>query len=140
MASSAQHIDPLFGLTEAIADHIAQKVTQRIRSVIDKAAVDRSELENDLGIEPGRIYTQREVAGFLGASIKSVSRIPELELPRVRRIGSSIGYFGVNVLCYVHKLPPVDTESVAKSFRERLLNERPKIHSMPSTGKKKRVF
>lgn len=140
MATPASHIDPMTGMFEALAERVAEKMMQRIQPLVEDLQPGLDKFENDLGIDPTRLYTQQEVADILGTSKKTVSRLTEEDLPKVRRIGSSIGYYGINVLCYIHKLPPVDTEAMTRQFRERLLNERPKIQSLPINTRKQRVF
>ncbi len=59
------------------------------------------------------------------ARVASVYEIPEDELPRVRRIGSKVGFLGINVLCYMHALEPVDVADAVERYRQKLLDERP---------------
>ena len=78
-----------------------------------------------------RAYTVKEVAQMLGTKrIASVYEIPEEELPRVKRIGSHLGFLGINVLCYMHGLPPVDVAALIERYRERLIQDRPKVQPL----------
>lgn len=90
---------------------------------------------NSLGIELGKAYTPKEVAHLLGTKrLKSIYEIPESELPRVRRIGSGVGFLGVNVLCYMHGLPPVDMDSVIEGYRDSIMQAAPKLKHISSAA------
>lgn len=79
-------------------------------------------------IRPLQVYSAREVAKMLGVNrVASIYEIPETELPKVRRVGSTIGYLGINVLLYMHELPPVDLRSELARYREKLMDERPAV-------------
>ena len=92
---------------------------------------------------PLRAYSAEEVAEILGTTrINSIYEIPASELPRVRRVGRAVGYLGINMLCYMHGLPPVDVAGAVEAFRERLLDERPSVVQplRPSEPGKTRVL
>ena len=102
-----------------------------------KASIDAHSsaplLENDLGIELMRAYSAKDVAHFLGTErVQSVYEIPGAELPAVRRIGSNKGYLGINILCYMHGLKPVDMKSAIEGYRKKLMDERPRVVPMPN--------
>ena len=40
--------------------------------------------------------------------------------------GSGVGFRGINVLCYMHGLPPIDIAAAVERYRRRLLDERPR--------------
>ena len=95
-----------------------------------------------LGLDPLRAYSAKEVAALLGTKrVASVYEIPEDELPRVRRIGSKVGFLGINILCYMHGLEPVDIASAVERYRQRLLDERPAVQPLrPGEPGKTRVL
>ncbi len=114
-------------------DHLTTYVEQVKEDIIAGVADLLSEMRpaldlHELGIVPLRAYSAEEVAELLGvARTNSIYEIPETELPRVRRIGRAVGYLGINVLCYMHSLPPVDVAGAVEAFRARLLDERPSV-------------
>ena len=86
-----------------------------------------ADVRSALGLDPLRAYSAKEVAEMLGTTrVASVYEIPENELPRVKRIGSTVGFLGINVLCYMHSLDPMDVAGAVERYRERLLDERPR--------------
>lgn len=98
-----------------------------------------------LGMEPLRAYTVKEAAHLLGVTVSSVYKIPETELPRVRRNGTAVGFLGINLLCYMHQMPPVDVAGLVERMRRRLLAEaetvRPTVRAFrPPEGGKTRVM
>ena len=83
------------------------------------------------------------MAELLGTRrLASIYEIPEDELPRVRRIGRAVGFLGINVLCYMHSLAPVDVAGAIETFRERLMQERrPTVRPLhPQKGDKTRIL
>ena len=125
MVQPPEHIDPLASMFEQFAERAADKLEERLRPLIE---VQRAGLLQEAGIDLIKAYSPQEVAELLGTNrIESVYAIPADELPRVRRIGSRIGYLGINVLCYMHGMPPVDMEAVLESYRERLMKEAPNV-------------
>jgi len=134
MSQAGKHIanpfDAFFASLNDQLDEIKSMVTASARPALPAG---------DLGIELGRAYSPKEVAHLLGTSrTKSVYEIPEEELPRVRRIGSGIGFLGINVLCYMHGMPPVDMQSVIEGYRETLMKSAPKIKHISSLEKSER--
>lgn len=117
-------------LFDALLSELAERTADRLADRMDEVAPRESELPpiEGLGVEPLRAYKAEEVARMLGTKrVASVYEIPEEQLPRVRRIGSSIGYLGINVLAYMHGLPPVDVEAMVESYRKRIMDDRPKV-------------
>ena len=103
---------------EAFAEAIAAKMPQQ----------DPIELSfEELGIEPMKLYTAAEVAHFLGCHKVSVYQIPEAELPKQRRAGTGVGYYGINVLLYQNGMPPVDLTKRLEEYREALMRDRPAV-------------
>ena len=126
MAPPDRHItpDPLTAYVEQVKEDIIAGVVERLQQAVPtpSAPLDLSAM----GLDPLRAYSAKEVAEMLGTSrVASVYEIPEDELPRVRRIGSAVGFLGINVLCYMHSLEPIDVAGALERYRERLLDERP---------------
>ncbi len=122
MAPPDRHTAPdrLTAYVEQVKEDIIAGVAEHLLSEM-RPTLDLHEL----GIVPLRAYSAEEVAELLGvARTNSIYEIPETELPRVRRIGRAVGYLGINILCYMHSLPPVDIAGAVEAFRERLLDER----------------
>ena len=114
--------DPFLAFIETLKEAIIAGVVERLISEIQRPTLDL----NDLGIAPLRAYSAEEVAEILGTTrTNSIYEIPERDLPRVRRVGRTVGYLGINVLCYMHGLKPVDVAGAVEQFRARLLDERP---------------
>ncbi len=114
--------DPFTAYIEKVKEAIIAGVVERLISEIQRPTLDL----NDLGIAPLRAYSAEEVAEILGTTrTNSIYEIPERDLPRVRRVGRTVGYLGINVLCYMHGLKPVDVAGAVEQFRARLLDERP---------------
>ena len=87
-----------------------------------------------MGLEPMRAYRAKEVAELPGTKrVASVYEIPEDELPRAKRVGSSIGFLGINVLCYMHGRSPVDVAAMVEQFRQRLIQDRPTARALHAT-------
>ena len=118
--------------------YLAREITE-LKNIVKKSQIQIPP-ELDLGIKPGELYEQKDVATFLNTTIKVISRIPEDELPRVRRIGRGIAYYGINILCYIHRLTPIDTEAITRQMREQLLGEAPKVKPLKIQSKKQRIF
>lgn len=117
-AAEEQHIQGLTGALEAIA-------------------------EKRLGdINPWKPYTVRETAPLLGISQSRVYDIPEEQL-RPTWTGPTKGrkcFLGINIICYIAGIEPVDVETVARRERERFVGEarRPaKVHSLPNAVNEK---
>ena len=107
---------------ETLKEAIIAGVVERLISEIQRPTLDL----NDLGIAPLRAYSAEEVAEILGTTrTNSIYEIPERDLPRVRRVGRTVGYLGINVLCDMHGLQPVAVAGAVERFRARLLDERP---------------
>lgn len=124
--------DPFSLAFAGMAEQIAQRVFEMMQAGLPAAAPDL--LSAPGGIEPMRVYTAEEVAEMLrtgldghdNARAESVYRIDKRDLPRVRRVGTKIGFLGINVLCYMHGLPPVDMEQIIEDYRAKLMAERPR--------------
>ena len=124
MPSPDQHTapDPLTAYVEQVKEDIIAGVVERLRQTTPSPPLDLAAL----GLDPLRAYSAKEVAEMLGISrVASVYEIPEDELPRVRRIGSAVGFLGINVLCYMHSLEPVDVAGALERYRKLLLDVRP---------------
>lgn len=105
--------------TETFIDELASKLAEKIpRPQPIELSFD------ELGIEPLKAYTAKEAAHFIGSHQTSVYEIPEAELPKVRRVGTGVGYLGINILLYVHGLPPVDLKRRLEEYREALMRNR----------------
>lgn len=91
---------------------------------IDAKISDKSQAipPNELGIKLMKAYTARETAVFLSVDRDSVYKIPENELPWVRRAGSGKGYLGIQILRYMHGLDPLDTESMVEELSRTIKN------------------
>ena len=139
MAAPARNIDPMAGMFEAIANRVAEIVADRITSTIQQQQT--GQLLQVEEIELMRAYSAQEVAHLLSTDrVESVYAIEEQYLPRVKRIGNRIGYLGINVLCYMHGLEPVDMEAVVEGYREKLMQERSTVLTMEDKPGLKRVL
>lgn len=124
--------DPFSLAFAGMAEQIAQRVFEMMQARQPSTATDI--LNAPGGIEPMRVYTAEEVAELLrtgldghdNARAAAVYRIDKRDLPRVRRVGTKIGFLGINVLCYMHGLPPVDMEQLIEDYRAKLMAERPR--------------
>ena len=116
-------LDPTRDPIAAYVDRIKEEI---IDGVVARLQPPRSEPDlASLGLDPLRAYSAKEVAKLLGTGrVASVYAIPEDELPRVRRIGRAVGFLGINVLCYMHSLAPVDVAAAIETYRQRLMQER----------------
>lgn len=113
---------------------MAEQIARRVYEMMQEDKPAPAALTDDTGsIQPMRIYTADEVAEFLRvgmdgreqASADSVYRIDQNELPRVRRNGNRVGYLGINILCYIHSLPPVDVAAEVQRMRDQLMSAKP---------------
>lgn len=82
---------------------------------------------DDLGVVPMRVYTAKEAADLLGSHVSSIRQIPEEELPKHRRAGKGIGYYGINILLYQNGLPPIDIRASLEAYRQALMRDRPSV-------------
>ena len=130
LSDTSPGFDALFG---GLVDKIAQRVCEMLDERRTESGIDLLSMPG--GIEPMRVYTAEEVAELLrtgmdgreNTNTASVYRIDKRDLPRVKRIGTKIGFLGINVLCYMHGLEPIDMERVIEDYRARLMNDRPKV-------------
>ena len=127
---------------EAMMSNVVDQAAQRFLIQIQQNAQLSSSILDSDSINLMRAYTAREVAQMLGINrVASVYEIPENELPRVRRIGTSIGFLGINVLCYMHGQPPVDMGAAIEQYRDRLMKDRPNIRALyPSNQVTNRIL
>lgn len=132
-------------LARSIAEQVAEQVRRSLQPAVAAPALDFAALD----IHPMRAYSASEVASFLGTEREqSIYEIPADLLPRVRRIGRNVGFLGINVLCYMHGLPPVDVPAAIEMFRTRVVQDRPPAHTpsapaqapLPSTNQRTRVL
>ena len=121
------------GAFDELKQMVAQLVTRAPAPAVDLPA---------LGLDPMRAYSAKEVADILGIKrVASVYEIPDDELPRVKRVGTSIGFLGINVLCYMHGLPPVDVAAAVEAYRQRLIQDRPSVKPLRvADGGKTRLY
>lgn len=111
-------------LLESVAERAARKAVAALRDNEKPEPLDFAQH----GIEPLRVYSVKEVARFLGTKrLASVYAIDEAKLPRAQGVGSSVGFLGINVLCYMAGLEPVDFRSAVEAYRKHLLNDRPSM-------------
>ena len=131
--------DPFTGFLESLVDNLATSLEKRLKPHLLQPA---QLLSQENTIELMKPYTAKEVAAFLGVNrVESIYEIPPDELPRVKRIGSSIGYLGINVLCYMLSLPPVDMQALVLQYKAQLEEESCQIHSIKAkNGAMKRVI
>lgn len=133
-------LDPFALMVEQIVSRVGNEFENRLQSTLSN--IQAVQLLDSSKLEPMKAYSAEEVAGWLGINrVESVYEIPNDELPRVRRIGRNIGYLGINVLCYMHNLPPVDIRAVTEGYRDRLMQERPNVIPLhPHSEEKTRVL
>ena len=126
MSATNQHSGPLgLALKAIVQEAVAEALEQHDATRPAAPAVEDLQRFADLGLEPLRVYTAKEVARLLGTTrVASIYEIPEEELPRARRIGSGVGFLGLNVLCYVQGRPPVDLDALIDRYRDRLMQDR----------------
>lgn len=131
--------DPFTGFLESLIDNLATSLEERLKPHLLQPA---QLLNTETTFELMKLYTAKEVAAFLGVKrIESIYEIPQGELPRVKRIGSSIGYLGINVLCYMLSLPPVDMKALVVQYKAQLEEEACQIHPIKSkNGAMRRVI
>ena len=127
---------------ETIMASIVDQAAKRILSHVQNNDQSPAQLIDCDGFDLMRAYSAKEVARLLGINrVASVYEIPENELPRVRRIGTSIGFLGINVLCYMHGQPPVDMGAAIEQYRDRLMKDRPNIRALyPSNQVTNRIL
>ena len=119
----------------SLEDLIASTVKEAIRDAL--ASQPPLDLFEGSGIEPGRIYSTREVAQILGTRrTESICEIPESLLPRVRRLGRKQGFMGINILCYIHNIEPVDTAAWTRQLKGSLSSKRSSSHRANLTQKR----
>lgn len=106
-------------MLQAAAEHAARTVLAELRPAAQPSPLAL----DDLGLEPMRAYTAREAARLLGITENSIYKIDEAELPRVRRNGTAIGFLGIHIIGYMHRLPPVDVAGCVERMRARLLEQ-----------------
>ncbi|MEZ4699265.1 MAG: hypothetical protein R2834_02955 [Rhodothermales bacterium] len=144
MNNHTPHTDPAGAFYEAIADVVVRKLMEEIgRASLGGEPTDGLAIEKlgGRGLDLMRAYSAKEVAELLGTSrVESVYEIPENELPRVRRIGKSFGYLGINVLCYMAGRPPVDIDAAIEEYRKRLTEGRGNVLPMGLTEGLTRVL
>ncbi len=136
MHRADSHTTP--GPLDAYFHEMEARIIEGVASHLEQAqppSIDLSKMGAQLGLDPLRAYTAKEVAQMLGTDrVASVYEIPDDELPRVRRIGASVGFLGINVLCYMHRLPPVDVARAIDEYRSRLMQDRPTVRPIRAGG------
>jgi len=115
---------------------------QKQESNIIAESIEKSFAASENTLDWHRLYTAEEVAALLGLSRKrTVYDIPEHDLPR-RWVGpqrGSLRFYGLDILCYIHQLPPVDMGEVIDALRSQI--SRPAgVRPMPSKGGEVRVL
>ncbi len=134
MTEQARASDPFAAYFDTLRQDIIDGVVEHLKQTPGPSPLDLA----SLGLEPLRAYSAKEVAKLLGtARVASVYEIPEDELPRVRRIGSAVGFLGINVVAYMHGLAPVDVAAAVEQYRDRLMHDRPTVRALhtPTDGK-----
>lgn len=117
-----------------------EDLVKKVDQLLEQRAVMPDFDFSKLGIEPLRTYDAKEAAHILGIKrVQSVYEIPDEDLPRVKRIGSNVGFLGINLLCYSHGLAPVDMTAAIEQFRARLMSDRPNVQPLRPTGKSRVV-
>lgn len=104
-----------------LIESIARRVVEQLRAGQPEA--DREAVAANIRsqIDPLRPYSMSEAAGFLGLKTSAVYEIPEAMLPRVRNGKQRV--LGINLILYAMGQPPVDTEALARSVRERFIEQ-----------------
>lgn len=139
MKKIAPQIDPLTSFVESLVDTLSANLEVRLKPLM----LEPTELlSTHSTIELLKPYTAKEVAALLGVRrVESIYEIPLEDLPRVKRIGSSIGYLGINVLCYMLSLPPVDMQAIVEQYKAQLNEEARQINPIKSKrGTMRRVI
>ena len=123
MSATHPYGDPIsLAIAEAVKRAVAEALAQHEAARQGPPAPDAFDLQR-FGLEPLRAYRVEEAARLLGTSESAVYKIDEAELPRVRRNGSAIGFLGIHIMGYMHRLPPVDVAGCVERMRERLLEQ-----------------
>lgn len=118
---------------ESFVNSIAEAVAARI------PASQSVELAfDDLGIEPMKLYTAEETAHVLGCHVTSVRQLSAAELPKQRRVGKGIGYYGINILLYQNEMPPINMTGWLEDYREALMRDRPVLGELRSDERERR--
>ena len=126
-------------------EHISTTIKQAVADALAAQAhpaMSISDLVAGSGIIPGKVYSTKEVARILGTNrVESVSQIPEELLPSVRRLGNRKGFMGINILCYIHELDPVDTKALTEQLKQEYMQSaRPKIKPINPGPERVRVL
>ena len=118
----SQSLDPFSALFDQLAGRVATILEDRLESLLNKVEVHSLPTEDNIKLL--HVYSAKEVAAILGTTrVASVYDIPPSELPTVRRIGSKKGYLGINILCYIHDMPPVDMEGYIQRCKKELFSK-----------------
>lgn len=107
-----------------------------------KKPIQNTELH--ASIQPWRCYTAHEAAAWLGlpdprTSSKAIYHIPETDLPR-RYVGEqrgSIRFLGIDIICYILGVPPMDLSAEVEKVRSAL---RPAAKPKPLHTTRSRVL
>lgn len=96
---------------------LAEMIVKKLRESTEARVV-----EAKTSLDPIKPYTTEQAGKYLGLSANRVYEIPECELPRLRN-GGRVRILGINLMLYAMGQPPIDTEALAQSVRERFLAE-----------------
>ena len=132
-------------ITAAITDAVREAVRQELseeRPGGDATGVLREMMEHqpEERINLWKPYKAREVAEILGLSSSRVYEIPE-DLLKPTWVGPSKGskrFMGINLVCYMAGIEPVDIEGMAREVRERFLAKAQSPPNVKALGNERR--
>lgn len=120
MEGSANHIDPLAGMFDKIAERAAEIILEKVRN--DLQAHDQSANLSgiELSIHPDCLYNAKDLASrWFSGRVQSVHDISPMELPR-KKVGAARGrslFYGLDILRYEGTI----TEEQYHAFQENKL-------------------
>ena len=133
------------GVPEAIAEHHAPLLRLLLAAVGEADVSEPAPMVDlaDAGFDLFRSYAAAEAAEILGIQrARSLYDIDELLLPRSRvgPAGTSVRFFGLDLLCYMKGLRPVDYDAIRDEAEARLrrLPAGP-VRAMPGGRGRRRV-
>lgn len=117
MPNAANHIDPMAGMFDALAERVAAVVIDRMDGAL-QASSEKANLSGiELSIHPDRFYSAKELASrWFGGRVQSVHEISPMELPR-KKVGASRGkslFYGLDIMRYEGTI----TEGQYNAFQE----------------------
>ena len=134
------------GVPHQLAEHFGPLVQLLLAALPEQALRAQPAAPVDLadaGFDLFRSYDAKEAAAVLGISrVGSLYEIDEVELPRSRvgPGGTAVRFFGLDLLCYMKRLPPVDYAAV-RDEAEGALRRKPSgpVRTMPGVTGRRRV-